>query len=88
MDSYLESKLCSADLRLKRMVESVTKREIDFKRGDGGYFFTAGYSQIDTPEQILALWDAIEGYLGDRLEKIQDCPDGKSIYVKVKYATE
>lgn len=88
MDKYLEKKLCSADLRLQRMVESVTKRPCHFKRGDGGYFFAADYAEVNDPQTILALWDAIEGYLGERLQTIADHPEHHALYVEVKYFEE
>lgn len=70
-----KTRLVSWDDELFRMVESLTEKKCEPLNGGDHYFFEADYEKHNTPEFILALWDAIEGRLGERLAGIDDDPE-------------
>lgn len=81
-------KLSPFDAELARMVESLTEKECELKDGGEYYFFEADYSLHPDPDYVYAIWTSIEGRLGKRLIKIEDDPDRKKLFVKVKFTTE
>ena len=82
---FWQSKLTAFDAELCKMVESLTERPCEPKNGGTHYFFEADYQKHNTPEYILAIWDAIEGRLGQRLISIKDDADRHALFVRVKF---
>jgi len=82
-------RLTPFDSELFLMVESLTGCECVPKNDGDGYTFTADYEKHKKePNWILALWDAIEGRLGDRLLDLEDNPDVHCLFVRVKFSEQ
>lgn len=85
-NDWWQKKLCPFDWELLRMVESLTGEKCEPKNAGEHYFFEANYTQHHDPDYINAIWRAIEGRAGVRLIGIEDMPDRKTLYVRVKFA--
>ena len=83
-----ESKLTPFDAEIALMVESLTGKECKAKNGENHYFFEVDYSDHVDPDYIQAIWQAIEGKVGNRLIEITDMPDLKRLIVRVKFSKE
>lgn len=84
---FWKTRLTPFDAELFVMVESLTQRAccpaLDV---DGGYFFEADYELHRDPQYIMAMWDAIDGRLGERLVEIKDVADRHCLRVRVKFS--
>lgn len=83
-----KEKLVSLDWELFKMVVSLTGKKCVPLNGVDHYFFEADYEKHNNPEFILALWDAIEGRLGERLAGIDDDPERHVLIVTVYFSKE
>ena len=83
-----EQRLTPFDRELAMMVESLTEKECVLKNGGDCYFFEADYEKHNDPQYILAMWDAIEGRLGERLKEIKDDPDRHVLLIWVNFSEE
>ena len=82
---YWKSKLTAFDAELCKMVESLTGLPCEPKNGGDSYFIECDYRNHNEPQWILALWDAIEGRVGNRLLEIKDDPERTCLMVHVKF---
>ena len=74
------------DERLFVMLESLTRKPCKPKNGGDHYFIEIDYeNKIKDKEYLLAIWDAVEGFLGDRLISIEDNADRHAYMVKIKF---
>lgn len=85
MSEYWKNKLTEFDNGLCRMVKALTEQECEPKNGGDHYFFEADYSKHTDPNFVVAVWDAICGRAGKRLISIEDMPDRKTLYVRIKF---
>lgn len=85
---YWKTKLVPADAELVRMVESLTDRPCEPKNGGDHYFIEVNYEAHPEPEYIAAIWDAIDGRLGERLYSIKDDAERKCLFVRVRFSEE
>ena len=88
MNEDWKAKLTPFDAELAMMVESLTEKGCELKNGGDCYFFEADYEKHNDPQYILAIWDAIEGRLGDRLKEIKDDPERHVLLVHVNFSDE
>lgn len=86
MEPFWKSKLTPYDAELFMMVESLTGKPCEPKNGGTHYFFEADYEKHNSPEYILAIWDAIEGRTGKRLISIMDDAERHALFVRVKFS--
>lgn len=85
---HWECKLTPFDAEIALMVESLTGKECKAKNGENHYFFEVDYSDHVDPDYIQAIWQAIEGKVGERLIEISDMPDLQRLIVRVKFSKE
>ena len=85
MKDYWKRKLTTFDLQLCSMLGSLTGAPCEPKNGGDHYFLEADYSRDADPDRILAIWDAVEGRLGDRLMSISDDPDRRAMMIRVRF---
>lgn len=83
-----KNKLTAFDAQLCKMVESLTDVECEPKNGGDHYFIECSYREHNTPEFILAMWDAIEGRAGKRLLELKDEPERKCLFARISFYTE
>ena len=88
MEQDWRLKLTPYDTELAIMVESLTEKPCQLKRGNNSYFFEADYEKHPEPEYILAIWDAIEGRIGKRLLEIKDNAERHALFVSVAFSDE
>jgi hypothetical protein len=88
MENWWNEKLTSSDKELFRMVEFLTEKPCEPKKSPNGYFIEADYSKHNDPDYINALYEAIEGRVGKRLIKIEDCPERNCLYVEIRFSEE
>ena len=82
-----KNKLTPFDAELAIMVESAFGKPCELKNGGDSYFFEADYEKHkDNPEYLLAVWDAIEGRLGDRVLEMKDDPERHAFFVRAKFS--
>ena len=80
---HWQKHLTAFDAALCNMVESVTGEPCEPKNGGDHYFIEPDYRKHNEPQFILALWDAIEGRVGERLMEIRDDPERERLFVKI-----
>lgn len=85
MSDFWKKKLTAFDEDLRRMVESLTDKPCELCNGGDNYFFEVNYSEHNDPNYILAIWDAIEGRLGDRVLEMKDDAGRSSLFIRVKF---
>ena len=85
-NDFWRSKLTPFDAELALMVESLTGKECELRNGGDNFFFEADYENHNEPEYILAMWDAIEGRVGQRLMELKDDPERHALFVRVKFS--
>lgn len=86
MNNYWKRQLNAFDAELCKMVESLTGEPCEPKNGGNHYFFEANYvHHRNDPQYILAIWDAIEGRLGQRLISMKDNADRSTIVVRARF---
>ena len=85
MKDYWKSKLAPFDHGLCRMLSSLTGSACEPLYGGDCYFVDVHYGCGCDQDRILAIWDAVEGYLGERLLGIDDDPDRHALLVRVRF---
>ncbi len=85
---YWKTKLVPFDAELFRMVESLTQMPCKPKNGGDHYFIEVDYSKHNEPEYISAIWDAIEGRMGERLFAIKDDAERHCILARIHFSEE
>lgn len=89
VNEYWKTKLTPSDAELFVMVESLLGKHCLPCSGGDHYFFEADYElHRDEPEYLLAVWDAIEGRLGERCIEIKDDADRHAFLVRARFSTE
>ena len=82
-----KEKLTPFDAELCVMVESLTGKPCEAKNGGEHYFIEVDYSEHKGDEEYKnAVINAIEGRLGARMISIDDKPERKMLFVKVKFS--
>lgn len=82
-----KEKLTPYDSELCVMVESLTARPCEPKNGGDHYFIEVDYTEHEGDEEYKnAVINAIEGRLGARMITIDDRPERKMLFVKVKFS--
>ena len=87
-NDFWRTKLTPFDAELALMVESLTGKECELRNGGDNFFFEADYENHNEPEFILAMWDAIEGRVGNRLLELKDVPERHALLVRVKFSDQ
>lgn len=80
-----KSKLTAFDAELVKMVESLTGKPCEPKNGGNHYFIEVDYEKHNDPQYILAIWDAVEGRLGNRIISMRDNAERHCFVVRVKF---
>lgn len=83
-----KSKLTAFDAGLCNMVESLTEMECEPEKCAEHFVIKPNYRKHNDPEFIMALWDAIEGRVGERLISISDAPEKTSLIVRINFYKE
>lgn len=85
---YWKIRLRPFDAELCRMVESLTERPCNPKNGGDHYYIMVDYTLHNKPEYIMAIMDAIEGRVGERLITIKDYPESAHFAAYIKFSNE
>jgi len=84
MENNWENKLTAFDAQLCKMVESLTKLPCEPKFGGDHYIIEVDYGTSD-PQFVSAVWLAIEGRAGARLQDMKDDPERHCLVARIMF---
>ena len=85
MKKHWQKKLTAFDAQLCKMVESLTQRPCEPKNGGDHYFIEIDYTNNTDPQFVSAIWLAIEGRAGDRLQDMKDDPERHCLVARIMF---